>query len=63
MTTKLGALIGLFVLVPVGINAQQGLTLTLGRLVYSGHYVEQNISVKNDTSRLVQNVRVECGFF
>jgi hypothetical protein len=30
MTIKLGALIGLFVLVPVGINAQQGLTLTVG---------------------------------
>jgi hypothetical protein len=64
MTIKLGALIGLIVLVPVGINAQEGLTLTVDLLEYtSEHFIHQNISVKNDTSRLVRDVKVECGFF
>ena len=45
-------------------NAQEGLTLTVGGLEYtSHHYIHQNISVKNDTSRLVRDVKVECGFF
>jgi len=64
MTIKLGALLGLIVLVPVGINAQEGMTLTVGGLEYTNHdYIHQNISVKNDTSRLVRDVKVECGFF
>jgi hypothetical protein len=64
MTIKLGAVIGLIVLVPVGINAQEGLTLTVDPLEYtSEHFIHQNISVKNDTPRLVRDVKVECGFF
>jgi hypothetical protein len=64
MTIKLDAFIGLIVLVPVGINAQEGLTLTMGGVEYTSlHYIHQNISVKNDTSRLVRDVKVECGFF
>jgi hypothetical protein len=64
MTIKLGALIGLIVLVPVRINAQEGLTLTVDRLEYtSHHFIRQDISVKNDTSRLVRDVKVECSFF
>ena len=64
MTIKLGALLGLIVLVPVGINAQEGMTLTVGGLEYTNHdYIHQNISVKNDTSRLVRDVKVECSFF
>jgi hypothetical protein len=65
LTTALSAaLFGLFVLVPVGINAQEGLTLTVDRLEYTSlHFIHQNISVKNDTSRLVRDVRVECDFF
>jgi len=64
MTIKLDAFIGLIVLVPVGINAQEGLTLTVDRLEYTSHnYIHQDISVKNDTSRLVRDVKVECGFF
>ena len=64
MTIKLGALIGLIVLVPVGINAQEGLTLTVDPLEYtSEHFIHQNISVKNDTPRLVREVKVECSFF
>ena len=64
MTIKLGALIGLIVLAPVGINAQEGLTLTVDLLEYTiEHFIHQNISVKNDTSRLVRDVKVECDFF
>jgi hypothetical protein len=63
-TALSAALFGLFVLVPVGINAQEGLTLTVDRLEYTSlHFIHQNISVKNDTSRLVRDVRVECDFF
>jgi hypothetical protein len=63
-TALSAALFGLFVLVPVGINAQEGLTLTVDRLEYTSlHFIRQNISVKNDTSRLVRDVKVECGFF
>ena len=64
MTIKLDAFIGLIVLVPVGINAQEGLTLTVDLLEYTiEHFIHQNISVKNDTSRLVRDVKVECDFF
>ena len=65
LTTALSAaLFGLFVLVPVGINAQEGLSLTVDRLEYTSlHFIHQNISVKNDTSRLVHDVKVECDFF
>src|SRR5262249_23755347 len=64
MVIKLGALIGLIVLVPVRVNAQEGLTLTVDRLEYtSEHFLHQDISVKNDTSRLVRDVKVECSFF
>jgi hypothetical protein len=65
VTIKLGAFIGLIVLVlPVRINAQEGLTLTVDQLEYtSHHFIHQDISVKNDTSRLVRDVKVECSFF
>jgi hypothetical protein len=63
-TALSAALFGLFVLVPVGINAQEGLSLTVDRLEYTSlHFIHQNISVKNDTSRLVRDVKVECDFF
>ena len=29
----------------------------------SHHFIHQDISVKNDTSRLVRDVKVECSFF
>ena len=45
------------------INGQQGLTLVIGRRVYSSSFLEQNISVKNDTTNTVREVKVECGFF
>ena len=65
VTIKLGAFIGLIVLVlPVRINAQEGLTLTVDQLEYTSlHFIHQDISVKNDTSRLVRDVKVECSFF
>jgi hypothetical protein len=63
MTIKLGVLIGALVVTTSDLNAQQGLTLTVGRLIYSNRFVQQNVSVKNDTSKLVRDVKVECGFF
>jgi hypothetical protein len=57
------ALIGLSIVATGFASAEQGLTLTLGRLGYSGHYISQIVSVKNETSNLVRSVEVECGFF
>jgi hypothetical protein len=63
MVPKIGTLIGLVILTTICVSAQQGLTLTVGRLTYSGTYIHQNISVKNETSNVVRDVKVECGFF
>jgi len=43
--------------------AQNGLTLIMWRLTYSGSYIQQVVSVKNDTVNLVRIARIECGFF
>jgi hypothetical protein len=51
------------VIVTTAAHAQEGLTLTLGRLLYSSQFLQQNISVKNNTPHRVRQVRIECGFF
>jgi hypothetical protein len=43
--------------------AQNGLTLIMWRLTHSGSYIQQVVSVKNDTVNLVRIARIECGFF
>jgi hypothetical protein len=60
---RIGVLIGLAIATTNFASAQGGLTLTIGRLAYSGSYIHQNVSVKNETSNLVRLVEVECGFF
>jgi hypothetical protein len=47
----------------VAANAQQGLTLTVGRLVHNGSYARQSIAVKNNRQNMVDTVWIECGFF
>ena len=59
----LAALFGILTLSITPADAQQGLTLVVGRLVTASGILQQNISVKNATSSLVQEVMVECGFF
>ena len=44
-------------------NSQQGLTLTVGRLVYASKFLQQNIAVQNKDQNFARSVRVECGFF
>jgi len=64
---RIGTLIGfvIVILTTNTVSAQEGLTLTLGRLVYASdpHTIQQNVSVKNDTSNVVPIAQVECGFF
>ena len=60
MIITTGTLIWLLIFIT---NPQQGLTLTVGRLVYSSGLSQQNISVKNDTQNTIHLVKVECGFF
>ena len=62
MILGIGALLGLMMLTTSLVSAQQRVTLSVGRLSYSGIYVQQNVSVKNDNSFLIRLVQIECGF-
>ena len=46
-------------------HAGENVTLTLGRLgpSISGAFIEQQITVTNNTNQIVQTVEIECGFF
>jgi hypothetical protein len=63
MILKIGIIMGFVFLTIHSVSAQQGLTLTLGRLIYDARYIQQAVSVKNDTSNLVGTAKIECGFF
>jgi hypothetical protein len=64
ITKRPGTLSGLlFVLFASQAVAQTGLTLVTGQLSFSGQYIRQVVSVKNESANLVQSIRVECGFF
>jgi hypothetical protein len=43
--------------------AQTGLTLAIGQLSSSGTFAKQVVSVKNETARAFQFIKIECGFF
>ena len=53
----------LFVLFASQAVAQTGLTLVTGKLSYSGHFIRQVVSVKNESANPVRSIKVECGFF
>ena len=53
----------LFVFAANSAMAQNGLTLTVGRLSFTGQYLKQVVSVKNDTTNVIRVVKIECGFF
>ena len=47
----------------VNTNAQEDVTLTMGRLVYFNELVTQNFTIKNNTAQTLKRVHVNCGFF
>jgi hypothetical protein len=46
-------------------HAGEDVTMTMGRLGYSpsGSYLQQNITITNNTAEKIQYVSVNCGFF
>ena len=62
MRTKIRSAL-LLVLFGSQADAQSGLTLSLGQLSFSGSYIKQVASVKNESGKLVRTIKVECGFF
>jgi hypothetical protein len=46
-----------------GALAQTGLTLAIGQLSSSGSFAKRVVSVKNETGRAFQSIKIECGFF
>ena len=63
MIFQAGLALGMLALPIIAASAQEGVTLTMGRLIYSAGYLEQTFSVKNDTTNRIRTVQVECGFF
>jgi hypothetical protein len=64
LSVPFGTLIALMaVAMAATATAQQGFTLTVGRLVQSSDSLRQTIAVRNDTQNIVRGVQVECGFF
>jgi hypothetical protein len=57
-------LFGLFLVFAAGsAMAQNGLTLTVGKLTFTGQYLKQVVSVKNETTNAIRLMKIECGFF
>jgi len=63
MIFRIAISIGLLFFITSPLSAQEGVTLTIGRLTYSSGFIEQYVSVKNETQRTIVYIRVECGFF
>jgi hypothetical protein len=47
----------------VPLLAQSSVSLNIGLLSFTGAYIKQVVSVKNDSSVTYPNILVECGFF
>ena len=47
----------------VNTNAEEDVTLTMGRFVYFNELATQNFTIKNNTAQTIKRVHVNCGFF
>lgn len=59
----MSAIAGLVAAATTAFAEGNGLSLEMGRLSYSGHYLTQVVMVKNAGTKAYAGIRVECGFF